>query len=282
MKLDQPPNVMNLFVFWDHFIKHIMAYMTPNQTVKIFTKILWQGYILIFQAPAKLLNNQGANFESNIIRELCRLTGIQKVRTSPYHAQTNGQVEWANQTLMHMIGKLSKDWKVDWPKYLPELVHAYNSMRSAITGYSPHYLMFVHWLLLPINLYFFTIRDTKHQFVAHYIAKQCEWLGKSVKRLKCSPHQRQRDRSSTMIGKLTSFHWNQVIWYWLKLTPTGRGGNWKISGRRNHMKWSAKLWKASLPTSWRTSRQDAHGSSNEIDVFCTTLTEGTYLYGCGG
>ena len=63
--------------------------------------------------------------------------GIWKVRTSPYHAQTNGQVEQAHQTLMCMIGKLSKDQKVDWPRHLPELVHAYNSMRLAITRIQP-------------------------------------------------------------------------------------------------------------------------------------------------
>ena len=68
--------------------------------------------------------------------------GIWKVRTSPYHAQTNEQVEQADQMLMCMIGKLNKDKKADWPKHLPKLVHAYNSMRSAITGYSLHYLMF--------------------------------------------------------------------------------------------------------------------------------------------
>ena len=34
MELDQPPNVVNLLVFCDHFTKHIMAYMTPNQTAK--------------------------------------------------------------------------------------------------------------------------------------------------------------------------------------------------------------------------------------------------------
>ena len=58
-------------------------------------------------------------------------------------------------------GKLSKDWKVDWPKHLLELVHVYNSMRSAITGYSPHYLMFGCWLCLPINFYFPTRRGTE-------------------------------------------------------------------------------------------------------------------------
>ena len=109
MELDQPPNMMNLLVFCDHFMKHVMAYVTPNQTVKTAAKLLWQGYVSIFRAPAKLLSDQGASFKSNIIRELCEFMGIWKVRASPYHAQTNGQVDWAHQTLMYMIGKLGKD-----------------------------------------------------------------------------------------------------------------------------------------------------------------------------
>ena len=77
--------------------------------------------------------------------------------------------------LMHMIGKLSKDWKVDWPKYLLKLVHAYNSMISAITRYSPHYLMFGCQLCLPIDFYCLTLRGMKkHQHVDHYVAELCE------------------------------------------------------------------------------------------------------------
>ena len=79
------------WTFWsfcNHFMKHIMVYVTPNQTVKTVVKFLWQGYILIFGGLAKLLSDWGAHFESNIIRELCELTDMQKVRASPYHAQT--------------------------------------------------------------------------------------------------------------------------------------------------------------------------------------------------
>ena len=50
--------------------------------------------------------------------------GIQKVRTSTYHDQANGHVDQVLQMLMHMIGKLSKDWNVDWPKHLSDLVQA--------------------------------------------------------------------------------------------------------------------------------------------------------------
>ena len=84
--------------------------------------------------------------------------------------------------LMHMIGKLNRDQKADWLRHLPELVHAYNSTKSAITGYSPHYLMFGCQPCSPLDFYLPTIRGTKkHQHVDHYIAKLCEKLWEAFK-----------------------------------------------------------------------------------------------------
>ena len=191
--------MVNLLAFCDHFTKHVMVYVTHDQTAKTVGKFLWQGYILIFRPPAKLLSNWGANFESNIIKELCKLMGIWKVRTSPYHAQTNGHMEWVHQTLMCMKGKLSKDQKTDWPKHLPELVHANNSMRLAFTRYSPHYLMFGHWPCLPINIYFPTIRGMKkHQHVDHYITNLCEWLWEAFKEAQVQSIIRSRETEAVL------------------------------------------------------------------------------------
>ena len=206
---DQPSNVVNLLVFCNYFIKHVMAHVTHDQTARTVAKFLWQGYISIFRALVKLLSNWGANFESNIIREVWEVMGILKVRTPPYHAQTNGQVEWGHQKLMHMIGRLSKAQKADWPSHLPKLMHVSNSMRLAITRYSPHYFMFGHWSCLPINFYFPMIRGTKNTSVlTTTLLSYMHGYGEPLKRLKCNPHQKQRDRSSTTIGKLMPFHWN--------------------------------------------------------------------------
>ena len=90
MELDQPSHIVNVLVFCDHFTRHVMVYLTLDHTAKTVARFLWQGYILTFRAPAKLLSDQGANFESNIISKLCEFMGIWKVRTSPYHPQTNG------------------------------------------------------------------------------------------------------------------------------------------------------------------------------------------------
>ena len=59
MELNQLPRVTNILVFQDHFTKHIMAYVTPDQTAKMVAKSLYQGYISIFGAPARLLSRLG-------------------------------------------------------------------------------------------------------------------------------------------------------------------------------------------------------------------------------
>ena len=112
---NQSPRVTNIFVFQDHFMKHILAYVTPDQTVKTIAKFLYGGYISIFGAPTRLLSNRGASFTSNIIEELCKILGVKWPWTMPYHPQTNELVDRSQQMIMHMIRKLGKDKKADWP-----------------------------------------------------------------------------------------------------------------------------------------------------------------------
>ena len=41
------PRVANVLVFQDQFTKHVLAYVTPNQTAKTIVKFLYGGYISI-------------------------------------------------------------------------------------------------------------------------------------------------------------------------------------------------------------------------------------------
>ena len=73
---NQLPRVPNILVFQDHFTKHVLAYVTPDQTVETITKFLYGGCISIFGDPARLLSDRGASFTSNVIEELCKILGI--------------------------------------------------------------------------------------------------------------------------------------------------------------------------------------------------------------
>ena len=142
-------------------MKHIFAYVTPDQTAKTVTKFLYQGYISIFGTLASLLSDRLANFMSSVINKMCKILGMKKLQTMPYHPQTSGLVERLHQMIMRMIRKLGEDKKADWPSHLAEIVHAYNATCSAVTGYSLHYLMFGWRPRLPVDFYFPTIGSTE-------------------------------------------------------------------------------------------------------------------------
>ena len=136
--------------------------MVKDQTAHTASETLRNGYFGLFGTPAYLVSDQGKAFTGHVITHLCELCGVQKLRTSPYHAQTNGQVERMNQTIIRLISKL-EDRKACWSEHLPELLLAYNATRSAVTGYSPYYLLFGRRPRIPVDYLFPTLRDSPHQ-----------------------------------------------------------------------------------------------------------------------
>ena len=45
------------------------------------------------------MSDQASEFTGQVISELCDLLGVTKIRTSPYHPQTNGAVKQVHQML---------------------------------------------------------------------------------------------------------------------------------------------------------------------------------------
>ena len=126
----------------------------------------------------KLLSDWGANITSVLVEELCTMFSIQKCWTTAYHPQCNGQVEDFHQMLFRMIGKLASDKKAQWEQHLPELLQAYNSTRSVVTGYSLYYLMFRRHPHLPVDFYFPTKGTHVH---SHQVPMYSEEVRKCFK-----------------------------------------------------------------------------------------------------
>ena len=144
-------NIGNVLVITDHFTRYVQAYPSKTQTAQTTAKMLWENCIRHYGFPEKFLSDQGRNFESELISELCKLAQVEKVHTTPYHPMTNDQCERFNCTLCNMLGTLPEKEKADWKTHLHSMIHACNCTQHPSTTYSPYLLMFVRQPRLPID-----------------------------------------------------------------------------------------------------------------------------------
>ena len=102
-------NTKNVLVVTDHFTGYAQAYPTRDQKATTVAKVLWEKFFVHYGFPARLHSDQGKDFDGRLIQELCKVAGIRKSRTTPYHSQCNGKCERFNKTLLDMLGTLQAD-----------------------------------------------------------------------------------------------------------------------------------------------------------------------------
>ena len=79
-----------LLVVSDYFTRWVQAFGIPDQLATTVAHRLTNEIFFRFGLPEQLHSDQGRNFESDVISEICRLLEIVKTRTTPYHPQSDG------------------------------------------------------------------------------------------------------------------------------------------------------------------------------------------------
>ena len=110
---------VHILVITDHFTWFVQAIVTSSQAAKCTVHNLWEKFIVHYGLPENILTNQGPNCESDLLKALCEVAQVKKMRTSGYHPQTNGQCECFNVTLINMLGTLLEKPKITWREWGP-------------------------------------------------------------------------------------------------------------------------------------------------------------------
>lgn len=132
-----------------------MARVLTDKTAASVAKAIHEDWLCIFGPPKELVTDQGAEFESTLIQELCAANGVDKLRTTPYHPQANGLEERAHRTIKGTMRRIADQLGLegDWRTLLPLALRALRSARNRTTGSSPARLVLGQDLPLIKDLY---------------------------------------------------------------------------------------------------------------------------------
>ena len=175
---------MNILVVIDHIPQYAQAFVTPSQIAWVVAETLWDKFSMHYGLPEKIPSDQGCNFKSKLIAELCELSQTKKLQNTPYRPQCNGQCECFNMTLISMIGTLPTETIINWQEQLPTLVHAYKCSPSNATGFSPFYLMFGRHPMLSFDVKFGVrtpdiVASTSHGYIKK-LQRRLDWAYKTA------------------------------------------------------------------------------------------------------
>jgi len=80
-------------VITDHFAKLTKCVALRRITAMSVASAIIDAWVSAYGPPDQILSDQGSQFMSNFFIAVMKMLGIETVRTTAYHPQTNGQVE---------------------------------------------------------------------------------------------------------------------------------------------------------------------------------------------
>ena len=214
-----------VLVAGDYFTKWMEAYAIPDQEATTVAQKLTDEMFCRFSPPDQLHSDQGKQFESQLLQETCKLLGINKTRTSPYHPQCDGLVERFNRTLLNMLATTTQENPFDWENQLRKVCMAYNTSVHSSTGFTPFYLMFGRQAKLPIDLmYELPTANTTEKPATEYAAQLKKKLSDAYSlvrnKLQASHMKRKEHYDRRIHGK--PYQDGDIVWLYSSVVTPGQ------------------------------------------------------------
>ncbi|KFD59604.1 hypothetical protein M514_28218 [Trichuris suis] len=141
-----------LLVVSDSFTKWTEAFPVKDMEGATTASVLVREWFCRYGLPEEILTDEGRTFVSDLMKSVCTLLDIRRLRTSAYHAQSNGQVERFNRTLLTMLSVTVEERPFDWDEQVPLHLFAYRTSVHSSTGITPFHAVFGHEAKLPADV----------------------------------------------------------------------------------------------------------------------------------
>jgi Chromo (CHRromatin Organisation MOdifier) domain/Integrase core domain len=130
-----------LLVITDRFSKLTKTIPLRTITAHSVAEAFCTHWVFAYGPPRYLLTDNGAQFTAKFFLAVCVELGIDKVFTTAYHPQTNGQVERFNRTIVNALRGYVSNHQSDWDEFTAALTYGYNTRIHSSLGLAPFELV---------------------------------------------------------------------------------------------------------------------------------------------
>jgi transposase InsO family protein len=189
-----PQNNRYVLCLTDYFTKFVIAIALPTCSASTTAEAIFKDYICRYGVPKAIISDQGTSFKNQLMQSLSQLLGYHHILCTPYHPQSNGQVERFNATFVTQLAKLTNSESNNWDSYLYPVVFAYNTGTHSTTNFSPFELTFGRQANLPIDNPPTTFTFSKPNDYFHQLLRNLKYYHAAVKENILQQHQRSKIR----------------------------------------------------------------------------------------
>ena len=167
-----------ILVVSDYFTKWPEAFALKDHKAETIAAVLVDEVICRHGVPRSIHTDQGRDFESTLLKNMCELLEVEKTRTTAYHPESDGLVERLNKTLVTMLRTCVDEEQKNWDTLLPKILLGYRTSVQTTTGYSPFRLVYGREAMLPVDIMF---GGSKERFSTQnrFVNQQDEFLEKA-------------------------------------------------------------------------------------------------------
>lgn len=138
--------------FQDDFSKYFVCSPMADAEAETAARVFFENIIAKFGVPRILVTDNGTNFTAKMFQETCKLLGIKRLTTTPYHPQANGSLERSHRPLTEFLRCLVNQDGTNWDEFLAHAMFVYNNTTHVTTKQSPNKTLYGFDLEIPTNL----------------------------------------------------------------------------------------------------------------------------------
>ena len=82
-------------------------------------------YLPVHMYPRHILSDNGTEFKNNLMDQVLKQLGIERISSAPYHPQSNSKLEVSHKYLKPTLKKLCEKDPANWDHYLNQVLASY-------------------------------------------------------------------------------------------------------------------------------------------------------------